>query len=444
MEIQTQELSQILVNKAVKTGFDEAIAFIRKLDTAMAKIANSELSVVQRWNRVLVSLYLTKDRRIFVVDLEPSSITEIEKSVEALIPIAKVVESSFYAPLPKVESIDVLNIVDKDILDHIDNLREVTELLIEASHREKIDSVAGMIELNFEEKALAASAGFSALERKTWLTSYVRAFVGDGSGQWSFTSTKFDRKSLEAMALTASKFANECRKGRVQLEPGKYDVILSPMVVGNLMNYLSEMASAFSVLSGTSIFMRYVVGDKVSSEKLSIYDAPRDTELPGATGLDDEGVRTYNKPIIEDGVLKTLLHNTKTAHIMKTTTTGNAGWINPRPWNIVISKGTSSLDEMISEVRRGLLITNNWYTRLHNYVEGSFSTVARDAIFLIEDGKIVNAIDRIRISDTFSNILNNMSLIGKDLYNVRWWEVDIPARAPYILVKDVRISRHIV
>jgi PmbA protein len=148
--------------------------------------------------------------------------------------------------------------------------------------------------------------------------------------------------------------------------------------------------------------------------------------------------------VIEGGVLRTLLHNTKTAKYMNTTTTANAGWINPVPWNIVVRPGSATLDEMVSEVRRGLFITNNWYTRLQNYVEGMFSTVARDAIFYIENGKIVKPVTKIRIADKLGNILKNVAIVGRELYNIQWWEVGIPMKTPYILVKSINISKHTI
>jgi len=444
MEIHTSEFSIKLVEKALREGFDEVAALVVKTDNVMAKIANSEPAVIQHWITTSINLYLTKDKRIFVVSLEPRSLEELDKSVKELVQISgKVVESPFYAPLPKVEKIEPFNTVDKSVIEYMDKIDQLVEILLEASHRERIDSVAGMVELSHVEKVLATSTSVSATEEKTMLTSYLRAFADDGSGQWSFTSTKVDTKGLESMALTAARFASES-KSRVDIEPGYYDVILSPMVFGNLVNYICRMASAFSVLMGTSIFMKKAVGEEVASKILSIYDTPRDHELPNSAGFDDEGVKTYNKPIIENGLLKTLLHNTKTAFIMKTSTTGNAGWITPHPWNIRISPGDSTFEEMVSEIKRGLIITNNWYTRLQNYVEGEFSTIARDAIFLVENGRIIKPVNRVRIADKFPVLLKNIDLLSKDLFDIHWWEVGIPTKSPYVLVRNVRITKHVV
>lgn len=442
MEIDIENLSNKLVDKAVKEGYDEVVAMVLERNSVMTKIVNSEISVAQKWNVFSIALYLVKNRRIFVVFLEPSRIEDVDKSMKELLSIASSVsESQLYAPLPEPESVESLNMVDSSVVEAMNRIDVIAERIIEVSHREKIDSVAGMIQLGYVNKSITSSKGVSAKEFKTYVNTYLRAFAEQGSGQWCYTSTKLDVNNIEKTALITSRLAVDSRT-RVDVEPGVYDVILSPMVFGNLLNYIIDMTSAFSVMVGTSMFMNKKISDKIASEKLTIYDSPRDIELPGATGFDDEIVKTFNKPVIEKGVLKTFLHNTKTALAMSTKTTANAGWISPKPWNIVVDRGDASLDEMIAEVRRGLIITNNWYTRLQNYVEGIFSTVTRDAMFLIENGKIVSAVNKIRIADTFNNILNNIEMIGKELYNVQWWEVEIPSKVPYVLIKNIKTSKH--
>ncbi|RLF79970.1 TldD/PmbA family protein, partial [Thermococci archaeon] len=76
-----------------------------------------------------------------------------------------------------------------------------------------------------------------------------------------------------------------------------------------------------------------------------------------------------------------------------------------------------------------------------NYVTGDFSTIPRDGAFLIENGEIVKPIRNIRVSDNFQHILENIATLGKDLYHVHWWEVTTPVFTPYVLVKNVEITK---
>ncbi|MEM0027769.1 MAG: TldD/PmbA family protein [Ignisphaera sp.] len=436
-----------LVNELSKKGFDDVAVKAMITDTIMSKIANSEVSVVQNWKRVGVDLYLAKEKRIFVLRFEPKSLEELYKPVETLLTLSrKIEESSIYAPLPEPTKITYSEeVFDKGIHDGMDNIGKLAEMFIEVAHREKkIDSVAGMLQMSETETVLATSKGALLEERKTFLQSYLRAFAEpDGSGQWCFTSTFLDTKELETMAFIASRYAVESRNRSV-IEPGVYDVILSPMVFGNLLEYIVSMASAYSVVMGWSMFMKNKPGDKVASEHLTVLDEPRNRELPNYRSFDDEALETFNKPIIENGILKTFLHNTKTARLLGASSTANAGWISPEPWNIVVRPGNTTLDEMISEIRRGILITNNWYTRLQNYVEGLFSTVARDAIFYIENGRIVKPVTKIRIADKLPNILNNIEMMEKELYKIQWWEVSTPSKIPFVLIRNINTSKHMI
>jgi len=446
MSLVDKELVSKLVAELVKKGFDEAAVKVEATDSVMTKIANSSVSVVQSWRRISVNLYLAKDKRIFILSFEPKSFEDIAKPVDTILSMAsKVAESPIYAPLPKPSKPShVEDLVDRDTVKAMDSIDAVAERVIEVAHRERIDYVAGMIHIGYRELVLATSKDGLFEERKTFAQGYLRAFAEpDGSGQWCYTSTKLDIRGFEEMASIAARYAVDSRN-RGDVEPGVYDVILSPMVFANLLEYIVRMTSAASVFLGWSMFMKNKPGDVVASQHLTVVDAPRNSELPGHRSVDDEGVETFNKPIIERGVLKTFLHNTKTATLMRASSTGNAGWLMPTPWNLIVEPGTATLDEMIAEVRRGLLITNNWYTRLQSYVEGVFSTVARDAIFLIENGRIVKPVTKIRIADKFGNLLKNIEILGKDLYNIQWWEVRVPTKIPYALVRNINISKHVV
>ena len=147
-----------------------------------------------------------------------------------------------------------------------------------------------------------------------------------------------------------------------------------------------------------------------------------------------------SKLILLNGKLNTFLHNTSSAIRHKTKSTANAGLINPSAWNIVLEKGKCSEGD-VRDVKKGLYISNVWYTRYQNYSTGDFSTIPRDAVFIIENGEFKQAIKNIRISDNMLNILKNISMLGKKYKQLRNWESDNSCVVPEILVKDVNVTR---
>jgi PmbA protein len=199
------------------------------------------------------------------------------------------------------------------------------------------------------------------------------------------------------------------------------------------------MASAYYVMVQLSVFVDKI-GKRVAPEIVTLRDSPAAYSMSNRV-FDDEGVPARENVIIEKGQLKTYLHNTSTAKVFKTKTTGNAGIVAPGPWNIELDSGEMTRDELFREVRHGLYLTNTWYTRFQNYAAGDFSTIPRDGIFLIENGEIKQSLKDIRLSDNALRLLGNITGTSKERQHVHWWgEADPPSLSPYILMKDVQIT----
>ena len=157
--------------------------------------------------------------------------------------------------------------------------------------------------------------------------------------------------------------------------------------------------------------------------------------------FDAEGVPTRRNLLVSKGILKTYLHNTSTAKKFKTKTTGNAGLVYPDSHAIFVRPGDRSRDEIFSEVKDGLWLTNTWYTRYQSYVTGDLSTIPRDGIFHIRNGDVVEAWKDIRVTDNLIHLMKNIVALGKEPEQMMWWgEVSVPNFVPYALIKDVGIT----
>ncbi|MCX8180450.1 MAG: TldD/PmbA family protein [Thermofilaceae archaeon] len=437
-------VAEKLVQAILKRGFEEASAQVYRTKSVMVKFANSEVSVVQRWDMFTVGLYMTKEGKILLSEVHPTTFEQVDRLVDrAISASAQLKPSMLYAPLPEPAEIEKLEgLVDSNVLKTMEDPGPLAESLL--SETSKADRVAGALTLTYTEKGLANSRGAKLEEAYTGVEAYLRVFVGESSGQWSYGSRRLAFDKARQMARTALELAERAEGEPKQIEPGAYDVLLSPMVVGNLVNLVGMMSSALAVLMGNSIFARVEPGSKVASENFSLFDSPRNPDLLGSTSFDDEAQETRNKAIIENGVLKTLLHNSKTAAKFGAQSTGNAGVMFPHAWTLSVNAGDASFDELIEEMKRGVVITNNWYTRLQNYVEGIFSTIARDAAFYVENGEVKYPVTRVRIADRLPKLLSNIELLGKEVYDISWWEVNPAVRAPYILARNIGISRPFV
>ena len=435
------ELAHVLL-KSLQGKFDEVSVLVEERSSLMVKLWNTEPSVIQSWLQTSIRLRLAKSGRLWILSYESKDPIYIVKNAEEILKLAsRVEESELYAPLPEPGRCNPLTgAFDPSVESAMNDPSKLVEEMTSAALSQGAERVAGTLTLTKTSTTLVDTRGFECSEAKTSVEAYARAFKGEFSGHWAHGSTRLDVVAVREVGRRAGYYATITSK-KADISPGEYNVVISPLVAGNLFNYLASMASALRVLMGFSVFAKYKLGERIGSEVVSLYDRPRDTTLPGARGFDDEGVETFDKPIIEKGLIRNILHNNATALKSQLKSTGNAGWVHPRPWNLEISGGELREEEIPSVIRNGVIITNNWYTRLQNYYEGYFSTVSRDAALLVRNGEIEGHVGRVRIATSFPRLLSSIVGASRSRYDVSWWEVRVPTRAPFLLVENTPLTK---
>ena len=122
--------------------------------------------------------------------------------------------------------------------------------------------------------------------------------------------------------------------------------------------------------------------------------------------------------LVENGVVKGLLHTLKTANFFGKAPTGNgqraAGSITARPTNLYLQEGSLSKDEIIATVENGIFITevNGLHAGL-NPISGDFNV--QSSGFVIKDGKLDRPITLFVLSGNFFELMNNVEEIGNDI-----------------------------
>jgi PmbA protein len=300
--------------------------------------------------------------------------------------------------------------------------------------------VTGIISQEMVRVALRTSSGFSGEELYGGIILNVRAFADkEASGHGLGCGTSLKALQPARAGREAGEDARRMlRRGPV--EEGEYEVLFHPTVAAHLMEHVGSFASAYLVEIGQS-FLANALGKQLGVEALSLCDTGSTEGALVARSFDDEGMATRTTAIIEKGVARSYLHNLVTARRFGAQSTGNAGFVVPRPWNLVVEAGDASLHEMLAEVKRGLLVTNTWYTRFQNYLTGEFSTMPRDGVFLVEKGEIRHGVGGIRLSSALPAFLANVRLVGKERRWVKWWEVETPTLCPAILAGGFRVTR---
>ena len=438
------EIIEYLEKGLKKKGADDVVIDL-SYDTSMqVKFANNKISVNETWDAAEASIFTSFNKKIIT-----SSLKEFDKKAADDI-ISKIVSfSNKCKPNDEHQGIakgpfnynKIEGLYDKKVMGLEDDAIDFVDEAVNKASEIGAKRSAGVLKLSRTKSHLFTSNDVRAEEEGTSAYFSIRCFTDkDASGH----SNSISRVLRHFKPLKAAEFAANIAikaKNPKTINAGKYDVLFEPLPFSCILQHVGEAASIFSVESGLSFLNK--LNEKVANDNVTIYDYGNLENGLGSSRFDGEGMPRQKTTIVEDGVLKNYLHNYSTAKRYNVKSTGNAGLIAPDPTNVVMREGDYSKEEMIKEIKKGLYITNTWYTRFTNYNTGEFSTIPRDGIFYIENGEIKYPVKEIRISDNVLNILKNIMTIGKNVEPVSGWEVDVPCFTPHVLVKDVNISKSV-
>ena len=221
-------------------------------------------------------------------------------------------------------------------------------------------------------------------------------------------------------------------------------VIFYPHALFTLMWRICEAASSKSIFENISP-VKDKIGQRIFSEKITITDNPHYVGDPNARGFDDEGTPTTRFTLIENGVLKGFYNNLDYADKLKTDPTGHgyrsAMWggeaitLSPMPKlaNLHIEPGGSSFDDMITAVKRGILVIGSLGAHSGNIVNGDFTIGLNPGIY-IEDGEIRGRIKHGMISGNIYDTMKSITSIEDRVHRTQW------GNFPAMCLDDIRFS----
>ena len=301
--------------------------------------------------------------------------------------------------------------VMKGLQDVEKNCRELDPRIIEVAGTEYHQSS--------DKTTLINSNGLNLVQKNNYYYFVVQCVAKEGeqtkSGYDFFFDndfSKFDAKKF------AKKVVNQtvAQLGGEACASNKYKAVLHPDVVTSLIKAYVGHANAEEVQKKSSLFIGKI-GQKIASKKVTIEDRPLQKN-PFARWFDDEGVATYNKAIVKNGVLQTYLYNLTTAAKDGVQTTGNGyggGKKGVESTFLYLKPGKKSLDELFAEVGNGVFITE--VSGLHaglNPQSGNFSLQSTG--FMIENGKKGKPLDLITVSGNLLDIFQDVIEVGNDTY----------------------------
>ena len=222
----------------------------------------------------------------------------------------------------------------------------------------------------------------------------------------------------------------------VALDPGKYTTILEPSAVCDLVGWLIGDFDARSADEGRSFLSKpgggNKLGSKLVSDKVNIFSDPENPVVPGAIYSTD-GLPAKRRQWVKNGVVEQLVYSRFWAQKQNREPV-------PYPTNVMMEGGKTSIEDMIRDTRKGVLVTRFWYIREVDPQTLLLTGLTRDGTFLIENGKITRPIKNFRFNESPVAMLNNVlgmtpseRATGSE---IEGWPVSVPA----LLVKDFTFS----
>ena len=260
-----------------------------------------------------------------------------------------------------------------------------------------------------------SSSGVTVLNSRGALASFDETQAGVNVKMNAGDSTGFaegydnDVSMLDAAAIgerSAKKAKDSAAPAAV--EPGPWTVILEPAAFGELFNYLTDHFSAQSFEEGSS-FMSDGLDRRYAGENVTVADDYAHPLNPGMP-FDFEGQPTARLPLIANGVAKNFVTDSYYAHRLGRENTGHAlpapNAFGPQARHLVVFPGSKSVNELISETKRGLLVTRFWYIRTVDQKKAIVTGMTRDGTFLIEDGELRGGVRNMRFNQSILDALS--------------------------------------
>ena len=283
---------------------------------------------------------------------------------------------------------------------------------------------AGFLQDGVRWSALMNSKGLFAYDRRTDLDFSLTVRTADelGSGYVARDvndAARFDAPGSAAIALEKAVASRTTRA----IEPGKYTVILEPTAVSDFVgNFLGGFNARAAEEGRTYLSKRgggTRLGEKLVSEQITVSTDPAHPDVPAAAwGGDGQPRRAMT--FVERGVVKELLYDRVWAARKGVAPT-------PTPANVIMSGGTASIEDLVRDTPRGILVTRFWYIRGVDPQTLLLTGLTRDGTFFIENGKIQYAIKNFRFNESPIIMLNNVDALGR------------PERAQGNLIPPMRI-----
>jgi PmbA protein len=264
------------------------------------------------------------------------------------------------------------------------------------------------------EICLATTGGFAGRYARSSHSIYASALAGSGvdmqrDGDYASTTHLADLDEAEAVGRLAGERAI-ARLNPTRPKTASLPVVYDPRVASSLLGHLVSAINGAGIARGTS-FLRDRMDQAIFPTGIMIFDDPLRPRGLRSKPFDGEGQPTSRRAIVEAGVLKTWLLDSRSARQLGLTSTGHAARgtssaPSPAPSNVYLAPGTLTPAELMADIKEGLYVTELIGMGV-NGLTGDYSRGA--AGFMIRDGAIAEPVAEMTVAGVLSDMFMHLT-----------------------------------
>jgi PmbA protein len=411
-------LAAQLLAAAKTAGADSADAMAVSGTSVSVDVRAGTLEEAQRQEATDIGLRVFVGQRSAIVSASDTSSRTLSEMAERAVAMAREAPENQYAGLAEPDQL----VTDWDVA-ALELNDPTDEPAPDALHRDAAEAEAAALGVAGISQVQSASAGYGAREvhmagsngfsggyRRTDRAVSCVAIAGSGTGMerdYDGDSRIFqsDLRSATEIGRTAAERTLQ-RLGARKPPTGTYPVLFDERIASSLIGHLLSAINGSAITRGAS-FLRGAMGEQVLPKGLSLLEDPHRPRTSGSRPFDAEFLPTAKRAVVEDGVLKSWTLDLGTGRQLGLPSTGNAARgagssPSPSPWNMALTQGDATREDLIRDMGTGLLVTSMIGSTI-NPNTGDYSRGASG--HWIENGEIAYPVNECTIAGNLRDML---------------------------------------
>ncbi|MER7737939.1 metallopeptidase TldD-related protein [Streptomyces sp. NPDC096538] len=268
---------------------------------------------------------------------------------------------------------------------------------------------------------------------------------------WAGRSTR-DFKDVDPAVLDAELAVRlGWAERRLDLPAGRYETLLPPTAVADLLIYQLWSASGRDAAEGRTVFSEpgggTRVGERLSELPLTLRSDPNEPGLESAPFVLAHS-SGGDQSVFDNGLPLTATDWVREGELHRLTTSRHSAGLTGLPTapaidNLILDGGEDrSLEEMVAATERGLLLTCLWYIREVDPATLLLTGLTRDGVYLVENGEVTGEVNNFRFNESPVDLLGRAAEAGRTEKTLprEWSDWFTRAAMPALRIPDFNMS----